>query len=96
MGILPVQSYRLMSELQIAEDGRYLGGDIPFGYSLWGDRLIEVPAELDAAVSAIRLVKQGKQYDEIAVAVRREHGVELSRTTFDALIKSVYRRYGPI
>ena len=53
-----MQSYRLMSELQIAEDGRYLGGDIPFGYSLWGDRLIEVPAELDAAVSAIRLVNR--------------------------------------
>jgi len=85
-----------MSELQIAEDGRYLGGDIPFGYSLWGDRLIEVPAELDAAVTAIRLVKQGKEFDEIAVAVRREHGVELSRAKFDALIKSVYRRYGPI
>jgi len=33
MGILPVQSYRLMSELQIAEDGRYLGGDIPFNNS---------------------------------------------------------------
>ena len=85
-----------MSELQVDEDGRYLGGEIPFGYSLWGDRLIEVPAELDAAVSAIRLVKQGKQFDEIAAAVRRDHRVELSRAKFEALIKSVYRRYGPI
>ena len=85
-----------MSELQVDEDGRYLGGDIPFGYALWGDRLIEVPAELDAAVAAIRLVKQGKQFDEIAVAVRRDHGVELSRAKFGALMKSVYRRYGPI
>ena len=85
-----------MSELKVDDDGRYLDGDIPFGYALWGDRLIEVPAELDAAVSAIRLVKQGKQFDEIAVAVRRDHGVELSRAKFDALMKSVYRRYGPI
>ena len=85
-----------MSELQVDDHGRYLGGEIPFGYSLWGDRLIEVPAELDAAVSAIRLVKQGKQFDEIAAALRRDHGVELSRAKFDALMKSVYRRYGPI
>ena len=85
-----------MSELQVDDDGRYVGGEIPFGYALWGDRLIEVPAELDAAVAAIRLVKQGKQFDEIAVAVRRDHGVELSRAKFDALMKSVYRRYGPI
>lgn len=85
-----------MGELQVDEDGRYLGGDIPYGYSLWGDRLVEVPTELDAAVTAIRLVKQGKEYDEIAAAVRRDHGVELSKPKFDALIKSVYRRYGPI
>ena len=85
-----------MSELQIAEDGRYLGGEIPFGYALWGERLVEVPAELDACVTAIRLVKQGKQYPEIAAAIRREHGVALSRGQFDSLMESVYRRYGPI
>lgn len=85
-----------MSELQVDEDGRYLGGDIPLGYALWGDRLVEVPAELDAAVAAIRLVKQGKQFEAIAVAVRQDHGVELARDKFDALINSVYRRYGPI
>ena len=85
-----------MSELEVDQDGRYLGGEIPYGYALWGERLIEVPAELDAAVTAIRLVKQGKQYDEIASAVRRDHGVELPRARFDALMKSVYRRYGPI
>lgn len=85
-----------MSELQVADDGRYIGGDVPFGYTLWGDRLVEVPAELDACVTAIRLVKQGKQYPEIANAVRQEHGVALTQAQFDALMKSVYRRYGPI
>ena len=85
-----------MAELQVAEDGRYLGGDIPFGYALWGDRLVEVPAELDACVTAIRLVKQGKHYPEIAAAVRREHGVTLSLGQFDSLMQSVYRRYGPM
>ena len=85
-----------MSELQVSEDGRYVGGDIPFGYTLWGDHLVEVPAELDACVSAIKLVKRGKTYDEIAAAVKADHGVELSRPKFDALIESVYRRYGPI
>ena len=85
-----------MSELQVAEDGRYLGGDVPFGYTLWGDRLVEVPAELDACVTAIRMVKQGKKYPEIAAAVNKEHGVTLSQPQFDGLIESVYRRYGPI
>lgn len=85
-----------MSELQVAEDGRYLSGEIPFGYALWGDRLVEVPAELDACVTAIRLVKQGKQYPEIAAAVRQEHGVTLSQRQFDSFMESVYRRYGPI
>ena len=85
-----------MAELQVAEDGRYLDGDIPFGYTLWGDRLVEVPAELDACVTVIRLVKQGKHYPEIAAAVRQEHGVTLSQRQFDSLMQSVYRRYGPI
>lgn len=85
-----------MSELKVAEDGRYLGGDVPFGYTLWGDRLVEVPAELDACITAIRLVKQGKAYAEIAASVRQEHGVELSQRQFDSLMESVYRRYGPI
>lgn len=85
-----------MSELQVAEDGRYLGGDVPFGYTLWDDRLVEVPAELDACVTAIRMVKQGKKFPDIAAAVHEEHGVTLSQPQFDALIESVYRRYGPI
>ena len=85
-----------MDELQVSEDGRYLGGDIPFGYTLWGDRLVEVPAELNACVTAIRLVKQKKQYPEIAAAVRQEHGVTLSQRQFDSLMQSVFRRYGPI
>ena len=85
-----------MSELQVSEDGRYAGGDVPFGYTLWGDRLVEMPAELDAAVTVIRLVKQGKRYSEIATAVRDQHHVEISQRQFDALMQSVYRRYGPI
>ena len=85
-----------MSELKVAEDGRYLDGDIPFGYTLWGERLVEVPAELDACVTAIRLVKQGKDYAQIAVSVRESHGVEISQSQFDSLLLSVTRRYGPI
>ncbi|MCC7484710.1 MAG: hypothetical protein IT529_06935 [Burkholderiales bacterium] len=85
-----------MSELQMADDGRYLGGEVPFGYALWGDRLVEVPAELDACVTAIRMVKQGREYPEIAAAARKDHGVAMSRPQFDALMASVYRRYGPI
>jgi hypothetical protein len=85
-----------MSTLEVTEDGRYISGDIPFGYTLWGDRLVEIPDELDACVTAIRMVKQGKEYAEIAAAVRHEHGVEMSRVQFSGLIESVYRRYGPI
>ena len=85
-----------MTDLQIANDGRYIAGDIPFGYRLWGDRLVEVPEELDACVIAIRMVKEGKAYPEIAAALRAEHGVGISRAQFDGLMQSVYRRYGPI
>ena len=85
-----------MNELQVTEDGRYVSGDVPFGYALWGDRLVEVPAELDACVTAIRMVKQGKDFAAITTAVRAEHGVEMSQRQFDGLIQSVYRRYGPI
>lgn len=85
-----------MSELQVAPDGSYVSGDIPFGYRLWSDRLIEVRAELDACVSMVTFVKQGKDYEAIAAAVREDHGVELSRAQFDALMASVFRRYGPI
>jgi hypothetical protein len=42
------------------------------------------------------MVKQGKQYSDIAAAVREQHGVALSQRQFDALMQSVYRRYGPI
>jgi hypothetical protein len=85
-----------VSELQVGNDGRYIAGDIPFGYRFWADRLVEVPEELDACVTAIRLVKQGKAYPEIAAAIRSEHGVGISREQFDGLMQSVYRRYGPI
>ena len=85
-----------MSELTVTEDGRYVRGDVPFGYTLWGDRLVEVPEELDACVTAIRMVKQGEKYPEIAAAVRERHKVAISQAQFDGLIESVYRRYGPI
>jgi hypothetical protein len=85
-----------MNELKVAEDGTYLGGDVPFGYTLWGDRLVEVPAELDACVTAIRCAKQGKGYDDIAAVVKRDHGVTLTRAQFDAMVRSLYRRYGPM
>jgi hypothetical protein len=85
-----------MNELQVTEDGCYVSGDVPFGYTLWGDRLVEVPAELDACVTAIRMVKQDKDFTAIAAAVRAGHGIEISRGQFDALMRSVYRRYGPI
>jgi hypothetical protein len=85
-----------MNELNIAEDGTYISGDIPFGYTLWGEHLVEVPAELDACVTAIKSVKQGKNFDEIAAIVRQTHGVTLSRAQFDGLMQSLFRRYGPM
>ncbi len=85
-----------MNELVVAPDGRYLSGDIPLGYALWGDRLVEVPAELDACVTAIRGVKAGQAFEEIAATMLRVHGIEVTRARFDALIQSVYRRFGPI
>ena len=85
-----------MNELQVTEDGRYVSGDVPFGYALWGDRLVEVPAELDACVTAIRMVKEGRDFPAIAAAIRAEHGVAISQAQFEGLMQSVYRRYGPI
>ena len=85
-----------MDALRVTEDGRYISGEVPFGYTLWGDRLVEVPAELDACVTAIRMVKQGRDFTAIAAAVRAEHGVAVSQRQFDGLMESVFRRYGPI
>jgi hypothetical protein len=47
-------------------------------------------------VTAIRLVKQGKEYAEIATAIRAEYGVRIAHAQFDGLMQSVYRCYGPI
>lgn len=85
-----------MNPLEVAEDGTYIRGDVPFGYTLWGDRLVEVPAELDAVVTAIRCKKQGQDYDAIAATVHEKHGVTLSRPQFDAMMRSLFRRYGPM
>ena len=85
-----------MSDLDIDPDGRYRGGDIPYGYALWGDFLVEVPAELDACVTMIRMTRQGREFDAIAAATETEHGVRPTRAQYDGLIVSVRRRYGPL
>lgn len=85
-----------MTVLEIDPDGRYRGGDIPFGYALWGDFLVEVPAELDACVTMIRMTRQGHDYDAIADAAEDTHGVRPTRGQYDGLIDSVRRRYGPL
>jgi len=85
-----------MSELEVGPDGRYLGGEVPYGYARWGDYLVEVPAELDACVTMIRMTRQGRDYDAIAEAVQAQHGVRPTQAQYDGLIASVRRRYGPI
>jgi len=85
-----------MRELDIDPDGRYRGGDIPYGYALWGDFLVEVPAELDACVTMIRMTRQGEGYDAIADAVEAAHGVRPTQAQYDGLIASARRRYGPL
>lgn len=85
-----------MSEIKVAPDGRYRGGDVPFGYALWGDFLVEVPAELDACVTIIRMTRLRHDYDAIADAAHAQHGVRPTRAQYDGLIESVRRRYGPI
>ena len=85
-----------MSALEIDPDGRYRGGEIPYGYALWGDFLVEVPAELDACVTMIRMTRLGHDYAAIADAAEAEHGVRPTRAQYDGLIDSVRRRYGPL
>ncbi len=85
-----------MSDLQVGPDGRYLGGDVPFGYAVWGDYLVEVPAELDACVTMIRMTRLGHGFDDIAGAVKKAHGVSPTPAQYEALLASVRRRYGPI
>jgi hypothetical protein len=85
-----------LTTLEIDSDGRYLGGDIPFGYALWGDFLVEVPAELDACVTIILMTRQGHEYDVIAASAEEKHGVRPSCTQYQGLIDSVRRRYGPL
>lgn len=85
-----------MTVLEIDPAGRYLGGDIPFGYALWGDFLVEVPAELDACVTMILMTRQSHGFDVIAETVEEKHGVRPSQAQYDGLIDSVRRRYGPL
>jgi hypothetical protein len=85
-----------MSELEVGANGRYLGGEVPFGYAVWGDYLVEVPAELDACVTMIRMTKLGHDFAAIAAAVEAQHGVTPTQAQYDGLIASVRRRYGPI
>lgn len=85
-----------MTALEIDTDGRYRGGEIPFGYALWGDFLVEVPAELDACVTMIRMTRQKHDFNAIADAAEKAHGVRPTRAQYDGLIDSVRRRYGPL
>jgi len=85
-----------VSELEVDADGRYLGGEVPFGYRLWGDHLIEAPAELDACVAMIRLTRLGHDYEAIADVTEAHYGVRPTRAQYDGLIASVRRRYGPL
>ena len=48
----------MSADLEVTEDGRYVSGPVPYGYALWGDRLVEVPAELDACVTMIRMTQK--------------------------------------
>jgi hypothetical protein len=85
-----------MPDLDISPDGRYLGGDVPFGYARWGDYLVEVPAELDAGVTMIRMTRLGQDFAVIADAAEAQHGIRPTRAQYDGLIASVRRRYGPL
>ena len=85
-----------MSDFQVDEDGRYLGGDVPYGYRVWGDYLVEVPAELDACITMIRMTKLGQDFAAIAAAVQTQYGVAPTRAQYDGLIASARRRYGPL
>jgi hypothetical protein len=85
-----------MPDFDIAPDGRYLGGDVPYGYALWGEFLVEVPAALDACVTMIRMTRLGHDYAAIAEAAELQHGVRPTRAQYDGLIASVRRRYGPL
>ena len=63
-----------MNELQVDEDGRYVSGDIPFGYTLWGDNLVEVPAEKTGqqARQMIRLfLKYGPHGEKVISGLER-------------------------
>jgi hypothetical protein len=84
------------TELQVSGDGRYLDGAVPFGYALWGDRLAEVPRELDACVTMIWMTREGRSYEEIAATAEKMHGVKPTHAQYDEFILSVRRRYGPL
>lgn len=86
----------MSEELHVVEDGRYVSGPVPYGYAVWGDRLVEVPAELDACVTMIRMTRQGHGFEEITAATQAAHGVAPTREQYDGLIQSVRRRYGPL
>jgi hypothetical protein len=62
-------------ELPVSGDGHYLDGAVLFGYALWGNRPAEVPKELDACVTIIRMTSEGHSYEEIVTGAEKIHGV---------------------
>lgn len=86
----------MTAEFQVDEDGRYISGPVPFGYALWGDRLVEVPRELDACITMIKMTRKGHAFAEIIAETKRAHDVVPTQEQYDGLIRSVRRRYGPL
>lgn len=71
--------------------GGFLGGEVPFGYSVSGTgrnaRLREDPDEQDAIVTIKAARLKGYSYRDIVKIVGKRHGIKLSHVTVSRIVK---------
>jgi putative DNA-invertase from lambdoid prophage Rac len=64
--------------------GRYLGGNVPYGYERAAESLVPVPHQQDVISAARRWRASGGSLRAIQTKIRLEHGARLSLSTLHA------------
>jgi DNA invertase Pin-like site-specific DNA recombinase len=69
--------------------GRYLGGTVPFGFSVGEDgELVEVPEQQEAITTMRELRRQGLSLRAIAAAVETRHAIKISHAGVNKVLRA--------
>lgn len=67
------------AKMKLKQQGRYLGGPVPFGYQLNNrGSLVQKPAEQKIIREMVQLRKERWSYRDVATKIREKHGIKLS------------------